>query len=152
MPSLNSTIIAKRYYIQTLLAEKEFETGELGVFKKYQESFTHSFEYGVTEHILTECTVISQVFNVTTSILSINYSMNYTTNYMAFENVIEFPDKFYESQNMTILTEELVQRGFSPTLQAIELVMLDEGEVITAAPIFQPSSSPVASIATSRPH
>ena len=108
------------------------------------ESFTDSFEYGVTSHIETTCTVISQLLN-TTSILSINYSMNYTTVYPMFEGIIEYPNQFFASQNMTVLTEQLAQRGFSPDLVAIELVMLDEGQIITAAPIEQPTLSPVTS-------
>ena len=142
MPSLNVTIIAKRYYVQTFQADKEFEQVELSIFKKFMESFTNRFEYGATEHIMTNCTVVSQSFNDTTRILSINYSLNYTTNYMSFERISEYPDMLFASQNMTILTKELIERDFSPTLVALELVMLDEGEVITLAPILPPSSSP----------
>mmetsp|Transcript_19106 Transcript_19106/g.32171 ORF Transcript_19106/g.32171 Transcript_19106/m.32171 type:complete len:682 (-) Transcript_19106:117-2162(-) len=151
MPSLNVTIIAKRYYKQTFQAERAFESVELAIFKKFMESYTDGFEYGVTDHIVTNCTVVSQLFNDTTSILSIDYSMNYTTNYMIFERISNYPEQFYALQNMTILTEQLAQKGFSPQLVAIELVMLDEGQVITLAPIDQPTLSPVTSPPTYSP-
>jgi len=144
MPSLNTAIIAKRYYKQTFQAQQEFESVEVAIFKKFMESFTDGFEYGVTSHIVRNCTVISQLFD-TSGILSINYSMNYATIYPNFEGIIDYPYQFFASQNMTILTEQLVQRGFSPELVAIELVMLDEGQIITAAPIEQPTLSPVTS-------
>jgi len=62
---------------------------------------------------------------------------------MLFENVIEYPDQFYASQNMTVLTEELALRNFPLGLVAIELVMLDEDQIIPTEP---PTLSPVASL------
>ncbi len=132
MPSLNTVIIAKRYYKQTFQAEKEFEPVELSIFQKFMESYTDKFEYGDTNHIVTNCIVRDpQLFNDTTSILSISYSMTYTTKYMIFENIIEYPNQFYASQNMTVLTEELALRNFPLGLVAIDLVALDDDQIIT---------------------
>jgi hypothetical protein len=144
MPSLNATTIAIRYYTQTFQAETEFEIGQVAIFKKFMESYTDSLEYGVTDHILTQCIFVSQFFNDTTGILSIDYAMNYITKYINnYENMRDYPDQFYASQNMTALTEQLASSmGFSDAFVALELVMLDIGEVITAAPVFQPTLNP----------
>ena len=83
---------------------------------------------------MTHTTFVSQIFNDTTSLLSINYAMNYTTKYIyEYPNIKNYPEQFYASQNMTVLTEQLVSREFPPELLAIELVMLDEGGVTTSA-------------------
>jgi hypothetical protein len=148
MPSVNMTTIAIRYYTQTFQAEKEFDIGEVAIFKKLMESYTENLEYGVTDHIVTQCEFVSQIYNDTTRILSINFAMNYTTNYInKYENMIEYPEQFYDSQNMTALTEQLASMiGFSDEFEALELLMLDVGEVITTAPVFQPTLSPTSTI------
>ncbi len=143
MPSLNTTIIAKRYYEQTFQAAKELQPVELSIFERFMESYTDKLEYGETNHIVTNCKLDQPVFNDTTSILLISYSMTYTTRYMLFENLIDYPDQFYASLNMTVLTEELALRNFPPGLVALELVMLDENEI---KPTEEPTLSPVASL------
>jgi hypothetical protein len=134
MPSINRTTAATRFYTQTFQAKKELESGEVAIFQKVMESYTETLEYGVTDHIVTHTTFVSQIFNDTTSLLSINYAMNYTTKYIyEYPNIKNYPEQFYASQNMTVLTEQLVSREFPPELLAIELVMLDEGGVTTSA-------------------
>lgn len=126
--------------MQTFDANKEFESAEIAIFTKLLESYTDSIGYGTTNHILTNCTVVSQLFNDT--ILTINYSMNYTTRYQYTYDISNYPELFYESQNMTVLTEELARREFDPELVASSLLMLDEDTTITAAPVVQPTIGP----------
>lgn len=126
--------------MQTFDANKEFESAEIAIFTKLLESYTDSIGYGTTNHILTNCTVVSQLFNDT--ILTINYSMNYTTRYQYTYDISNYPVLFYESQNMTILTEELARREFDPELKASSLLMLGQDITITAAPVVQPTIGP----------
>lgn len=141
VPSFNTAVTAKRYYIQTFSAGKEFETGEVAIFTKLLENYTDVIGYGVTPHIVTNATVISQLYDATSSELSINYSMNYTTKYPGY-NITDYPTLFYESKNMTVLTNQLIEKEFPP-LAAIELVMLDPDTILTASPTLTPTSSPI---------
>ena len=135
--------------MQTFDANKEFESAEIAIFTKLLESYTDSIGYGTTNHILTNCTVVSQLFNDT--ILTINYSMNYTTRYQYTYDISNYPELFYESQNMTVLTEELARREFDPELVASSLLMLDEDMTITAAPVVQPTIGPSMPSPTTAP-
>lgn len=137
--------------MQTFDANKEFESAEIAIFTKLLESYTDSIGYGTTNHILTNCTVVSQLFNDTDTILTINYSMNYTTRYQYTYDISNYPELFYESQNMTVLTEELARREFDPELVASSLLMLDKDIAITAAPVVQPTIGPSMPSPTTAP-